>query len=124
MASPLYRTKMEYMAWQKRRQERMVLLAGKFNFKAPPSLGAGSGPETSLIKVENVRFSYSVEKGLPFIFDTPISYDITFGTRVGVMGPNGAGKSTLLKLITNHLTPVEGTVTAHPKFRLAYFGQH
>jgi ATP-binding cassette subfamily F protein 3 len=40
------------------------------------------------------------------------------------MGPNGAGKSTLLKLLTHRLQPVEGTVTDHPKFELAYFGQY
>jgi len=40
------------------------------------------------------------------------------------MGPNGAGKSTWLKLLTHKLTPVSGTVTHHPKFKLAYFGQH
>jgi ABC-type multidrug transport system ATPase subunit len=40
------------------------------------------------------------------------------------MGPNGAGKSTLLKLLTHKLIPVEGTVTDHPDFTLAYFGQH
>jgi len=40
------------------------------------------------------------------------------------MGPNGAGKSTWLKLLTHKLTPVGGSVTHHPKFKLAYFGQH
>jgi ABC-type multidrug transport system ATPase subunit len=40
------------------------------------------------------------------------------------MGPNGAGKSTFLKLLTNKLTPNDGTVTPHPNFHLAYFGQH
>jgi ABC-type Mn2+/Zn2+ transport system ATPase subunit len=40
------------------------------------------------------------------------------------MGPNGAGKSTLLKLLTGKLTPTEGTVTPHPNYKLAYFGQH
>jgi ABC-type Mn2+/Zn2+ transport system ATPase subunit len=40
------------------------------------------------------------------------------------MGPNGAGKSTFLKLLTHKLTPVTGTVTHHPNYVLAYFGQH
>jgi ABC-type Mn2+/Zn2+ transport system ATPase subunit len=80
--------------------------------------------EISLIKIENVRFSYDEAKGLPFIFDNPISYDIKLGTRVGVMGPNGAGKSTFLKLITGKLQPTSGTITINPAFTLAYFGQH
>eukprot|EP01084_Bolivina_argentea_P144999 254280_1 len=104
----------------------MVLLAGKFNFKAPKPLPAAPGQDQkdiSLIKVDNVRFSYDVEKGLPFIFDTPISYEIKTGTRVGIMGPNGAGKSTFLKLVTGKLQPVEGSITTS-KFDLAYFGQH
>jgi len=41
-----------------------------------------------------------------------------------VMGPNGAGKSTLLKLLTKKLIPTSGTVEIHPRFKLAYFGQH
>jgi len=40
------------------------------------------------------------------------------------MGPNGAGKSTFLKLLTHKLKATTGTVTQHPKFKLAYFGQH
>jgi len=40
------------------------------------------------------------------------------------MGPNGAGKSTLLKLITEKLVPTTGTITRHPDFVTAYFGQH
>jgi ABC-type Mn2+/Zn2+ transport system ATPase subunit len=40
------------------------------------------------------------------------------------MGPNGAGKSTFLKLLTNKLVPVSGTITHHPNYVLAYFGQH
>ena len=80
--------------------------------------------DISLIKIDNVRFSYDAEKGLPFIFDNPISYDVKMGTRVGVMGPNGAGKSTFLKLITGKLQPTTGTITTNPDFTLAYFGQH
>jgi len=61
---------------------------------------------------------------LPFIFDTPINFEVTTKSRVGIMGPNGAGKSTLLKLLTKKLSPTEGTFTENPNFVLAYFGQH
>jgi len=124
---PQYRTKMEYQRWLRVRYERQMMLSGKFTFKAPEPLPCNPGQEqadVSLIKVDNVRFTYDAEKGLPFIFDTPISYNVKVGTRVGIMGPNGAGKSTFLKLITGKLQPTEGTITTNANFILAYFGQH
>lgn len=127
---PLYRTRMEYKEWLQVRHDRKIMLAGKFTFKAPKELPLDdpttqqSQADISLIKVENVRFSYDPAKGLPFIFDKPISYEVKIGTRVGIMGPNGAGKSTFLKLITGKLQPTEGKITTHPSYTLAYFGQH
>ncbi len=38
----------------------------------------------------------------------PLSLDILYGKRVGIMGLNGAGKSTLLKTITGTLAPISG----------------
>lgn len=125
--SAMYRTKMNYTEWQDKRYRREVALQGKFTFKAPkvlPNPTGGPVEDISLVEINDVRFSYDVAKGLPFIFDTPISYKITMGTRLGVMGPNGAGKSTLLKLITKQIFPVEGTINVNPDFVLAYFGQH
>jgi len=125
--SPLQRTKVEYQEWSDKRTARAVAMQSKFTFKKPRELPGTDNlkpSEISLIKVDNVRFSYNVEAGLPFIFDTPISHEITMGTRLGVMGPNGAGKSTLLKLITNKIQPVEGSIETNPDFVLAYFGQH
>lgn len=125
--SPLYKTKMEYAKWQEGRLARSVLLQGKFTFQSPKDLPCDAGVEQkdiSLIKVDNVRFSYDEAKGLPFIFDNPISYEVKVGTRVGVMGPNGAGKSTFLKLITGKIFPTTGTITTNPDYTLAYFGQH
>lgn len=40
----------------------------------------------------------------------PISFEIRYGNRVGVMGLNGSGKSTLLKTITGEMKPVSGVV--------------
>jgi len=109
------------------RAERQLLLAGKFTFASPAPLECGPNEKEQedicIMNVDNVRFSYDAEK-LPFIFDTPISYKVRIGTRVGIMGPNGAGKSTFLKLITGKLTATTGTITTHPTYSLAYFGQH
>jgi len=122
-----YKVKVGHEKWLEARYERNIMLQGKFTFSSPKELplpvGVKNQADISLIKVENVRFSYDPET-LPFIFDTPISYDIKMGTRVGIMGPNGAGKSTFLKLITGKLTPVDGTITHNKDFVTAYFGQH
>jgi len=125
--SPEYKTKIRYQAWQAKIMRRQVAMAGKFTFKNAPPLKAPAGVEqkdVSLIKIDNVRFSYDEAKGLPFIFDTPVNYEIKMGTRVGVMGPNGAGKSTFLKLVTEKIFPTSGTITRNGQFKLAYFGQH
>jgi len=117
-------------AWQTRYHERLVLLQGKFTFPKATPLKKGIGEEvnedgsTTLMKLTDVRFSYSVEKGLPYIFDDPISFTVTTKSRIGIMGPNGAGKSTLLKLLTKKIIPTEGKQYEHPDFVLAYFGQH
>jgi ATPase subunit of ABC transporter with duplicated ATPase domains len=40
----------------------------------------------------------------------PISIDIPFGSRIGILGINGSGKSTLLKTIIGQIIPKEGKV--------------
>merc|ERR1740130_285965 len=116
--------------WQSKYHARLVLMQGKFGFPKATPLKTGIGEEvnedgsTTLMKLEDVRFSYSVEKKLPFIFDEPISFKVTTNSRIGIMGPNGAGKSTLLKLLTKKIVPTDGQQYEHPDFVLAYFGQH
>jgi len=125
--SPEYKMKIRYQTWQQKQMARQIAMQGKFTFKAAPPLPCPAGMaqgEVVLLKLTNVRFSYDVEKGLPYIFDTPVNYEIRQDTRVGVMGPNGAGKSTLLKLITGKIFPTEGELYTNPDFTLAYFGQH
>jgi ATPase subunit of ABC transporter with duplicated ATPase domains len=83
-------------------------------------------PRADIIFIDTVRFSYNPGV-LPWIFDSPISFTVTYSpypTRVGVMGPNGAGKSTFLKLLTGRLTPVTGKVTRNEKAKIGYFAQH
>jgi ABC-type molybdenum transport system ATPase subunit/photorepair protein PhrA len=124
--NPKYKIKASYEKWLDSRFERDILLQGKFTFSAPAPLAAPEGKSQSdieLIKIDQVRFSYDPEK-LPFIFETPISYTISAGTRVGIIGPNGAGKSTLLKLVTKKIFPTTGSIVHHPEFVTAYFGQH
>ncbi len=39
-----------------------------------------------------------------------VSFSVAGGEFVAVLGPNGAGKSTLLRMLTNIVTPTEGSV--------------
>jgi len=122
----LGKQKHEKKLWSDSYYQRQVALAGKFTFPAPVALDNPenlSPDQISLINLQNLRFSYDVTTG-HFIFNDPISFNVLASTRCGVMGPNGAGKSTLLKLLTKKLIPTDGTVTQHPNFTLAYFGQH
>jgi ATPase subunit of ABC transporter with duplicated ATPase domains len=118
--------------WADTYHSRQVAIAGKFTFPDPTPLtnlvpdDSGNIPkpeDISIFNMKNLRFSYDATTG-NWIFNDPIAFNVTASTRCGVMGPNGAGKSTFLKLLTNKLTPNDGTVTPHPDFHLAYFGQH
>jgi len=129
-STPTGRRVHDMKVWQDAYHAKLIQMQGKFTFAAPAplTLAAGEQPTTdggqSLIKLDNVRFSYNAAAGLPFIFDAPINFEVTTKSRVGIMGPNGAGKSTLLKLLTKKLVPTEGTFAENPNFVLAYFGQH
>lgn len=135
-STPIGRMKYDKKIWQDKYLQHQVAMAGKFTFplSTPLSQVDEKGnplpkdqlkppEEISLINLQNLRFSYNVSTGV-WIFNDHINFNVLASTRCGVMGPNGAGKSTLLKLLTHKLTPSEGTVTDHPNFKLAYFGQH
>jgi ATPase subunit of ABC transporter with duplicated ATPase domains len=133
-STQLGRSKHDKQVWSQNYHQKLIALAGKFTFPSAVPLSntevdaegkAIAADDISLFKMDNLRFSYNPAAPNPvFIFNDPISFNCTATTRVGVMGPNGAGKSTFLKLLTHKLTPTTGTVTDHPNFTLAYFGQH
>jgi len=141
-STALGRDRADKSDWLAQYRQRQIMLAGKFTFPPPEPLAVDhlgnalviEAPEADgtpkpqpgiqLITVDNVRFSYNAAKGLPFIFDTPISAVITTDTRMGVMGPNGAGKSTFLKLITKKIVPDSGSIVHHPTMEMCYFAQH
>jgi len=128
------RIKAEKKEWSERYYAKQIALQGKFTFPTSVPLAntekdAEGKPipadEIKLITVKDLRFSYNATVENPvFIFNDPVNFVCTATTRIGVMGPNGAGKSTFLKLITHKLVPTSGTITDHPKYTLAYFGQH
>jgi ATP-binding cassette, subfamily F, member 3 len=48
----------------------------------------------------------------------PLSIEVAYGNRIGIMGLNGSGKSTLLKTITGELAPLSGSVSRGSGLRI------
>ncbi|SHL38410.1 ABC-F family ATP-binding cassette domain-containing protein [Morganella morganii] len=55
---------------------------------------------------------------------TDISVALNQGEKIGLIGHNGCGKSTLMKLLSDQLTPDEGTITPANRVIMAYIEQH
>jgi ABC-2 type transport system ATP-binding protein len=58
------------------------------------------------IKIENLTKKYGGQRAVD-----NISFEVKTGEIVGFLGPNGAGKTTTARMITNFITPSEGTIT-------------
>ncbi|THV54108.1 hypothetical protein BGAL_0034g00290 [Botrytis galanthina] len=83
-----------------------------------------------LLSLENISFRYptsgspkSATAPAPFVLEN-VNLTIHMGDRIGIVGLNGAGKSTLLSLLTETAKPTKGTLTKHPRLRLAYYSQN
>jgi len=77
------------------------------------ALESASNPGTLNISLKNVVAGY--DKGFSL---GPISVDIAYGSRVGIMGLNGSGKSTLLKTIIGAMAPLDGEVKTGSGIRI------
>ncbi|KAF3940164.1 hypothetical protein ABW19_dt0202275 [Dactylella cylindrospora] len=75
----------------------------------------------SLVALENVSFKYPGSKTYSL---TNINLTIHPGSRIGLCGLNGSGKSTIVKLCIGEHKPTSGSVTLHPRLKVAYFSQH
>lgn len=53
-----------------------------------------------------------------------ISFELRGSQRIWLYGPNGAGKTTLLNIITQHLSPTQGTAEIGPNVNWGYFQQN
>ncbi|MEA4893933.1 MAG: metal ABC transporter ATP-binding protein [Oscillospiraceae bacterium] len=73
----------------------------------------------SMIKAENLSFSYSVSG--PFVLNE-LNLEIKDGEYVSIVGDNGCGKSTLLKLILRFIRPTRGRIISDFK-RIGYVPQ-
>ncbi|MCL2098875.1 MAG: energy-coupling factor transporter ATPase [Oscillospiraceae bacterium] len=66
--------------------------------------------EQSIVKIENLFFSYNHTDPNPEYALKNISFEIKQGTFTAVLGHNGSGKSTLAKLMNMILLPTEGRI--------------
>ena len=65
-----------------------------------------------IVKLNDVVFSYDLEKGMEGAFTLgPISLEMHPGELVFVIGGNGSGKSTFVKVLTGLYQPLQGNVT-------------
>lgn len=74
----------------------------------------------SVIKIEDVSFSYSKES--PVIFHK-INFGINMESRYVFVGANGVGKSTLYHLILNKYKPNTGDIIVDGRIRIGYYHQ-
>lgn len=84
-----------------------------FQFRTPDSL------PTPLISMEHLSAGYS-----DHLILKSIKFNLSPGSRIGLLGKNGAGKSTFIKLLAGELTPHSGTITASKGVKIGYFAQH
>lgn len=65
---------------------------------------------STIIKVEDLKFSYPVDENTYREVLHGLTFEIEKGTFTAVIGHNGSGKSTLAKLLCGMLTPSSGKV--------------
>jgi len=73
-----------------------------------PDLLPEASPADAVLTATDVRFQYASSQ--PAV--DGVTVPLYAGEVAMIVGPNGSGKSTLLQLLSGHLTPSAGTVTA------------
>jgi ATP-binding cassette subfamily F protein uup len=71
-----------------------------------------------LVELKNVHYTI----GERALLDG-LNFNITAGTRVGLVGPNGSGKTTLLRLLQGEPKPDSGEIKLANMLRIVYFDQ-
>jgi elongation factor 3 len=94
-----------------------------FNFPVPGRLDGINSQTRSILKMENVSFTYP---GAAAPTLTNVNVKVCLGSRVAVVGANGAGKSTLIRMLVQESKPDEGSgvIWKHMNLRVAYVAQH
>jgi len=62
------------------------------------------------IRIENLTKKFGGQRAVD-----NISFEVKTGEILGFLGPNGAGKTTTMRMITNFITPTEGSITVGGK---------
>ena len=65
----------------------------------------------SIIKIDNISFSYDSDEDNEVNILTDFSLEIERGSFVSILGHNGSGKSTLAKLMNGLNIPQSGKIT-------------
>ena len=71
-----------------------------------------------MISVENLSLYFGAQS----VFNN-VSFMVNNRDKIGLVGKNGSGKSTLLKLLTNNLSPNEGSVSILKNIVVGYLEQ-
>ena len=71
-----------------------------------------------LLTASKIKKSYGIDTILE-----DVSFTLSSGDRTGVLGINGAGKTTLFKLITDEISPDEGSIFRNKNIKISYMKQ-
>jgi ATP-binding cassette subfamily B protein len=98
----------DLQGWMVSLERALELQEGTPELSEPRSATAAAipGRAQGRIGFSNVSFAYP-KAGLAL---NGVSFDVTPGTRVGIIGPSGSGKSTLINLLTRFYDPIAGQV--------------
>ncbi len=76
-------------------------------------------PGKQIMQIKNLSFGWGKNNLLVDNFSLTVYPE----DRIAVIGKNGKGKTTFLKLISENLTPIDGTIKINPGVELGYFEQ-
>lgn len=100
-------------------EQLMELHSLRFSFNEAPF------PGERILTAENICFSYPdmLQKNHNGYLIDNLSLSVEKGERIAIVGKNGYGKSTILKLLSQELSPDNGSVLISDNASIGYFGQ-
>lgn len=92
----------------------------KINF---PNIDTNFKPNKSIIRFENVSFSYNLDDTLLKPILTNTEFTININSRYVIVGENGVGKTTIFKLCNEEISPTDGSIISDSRVKVAYYNQ-